>query len=86
MTIDKVPTLPPRDMPTAKHFLRRQYWQLLRVMGVMSHFSLFEHCCVNPWIMQRRKKPLHSTHTHTQHWHYHWSITNITITIYKQVP
>jgi len=53
--------LPPRDIPTAKHFLSRQYWQLLRVNGVISHFSPFEHCCVNPWIMQRRKNPLYST-------------------------
>ena len=49
--------LPSLDMPTAKHFLRRQYWQLLRLKGVISHFSSFEQRWFMPCVMQRRKKP-----------------------------
>ena len=50
--------LPSLDMPTAKHFFSRQYWQLFLVNGVMSHFSSFEHLCVIPCVMHLRKKPL----------------------------
>ena len=49
--------LPSRDMPTAKHFFNLQYWQELRVNGVISHFSSFEHLCVIPCVIQRLKKP-----------------------------
>lgn len=32
-----------RDIPTAKHFFKRQNWQLLRENGVISHCCWFVH-------------------------------------------
>ena len=46
-----------RDIPTAKHFFRRQNWQLLRLKGVISHCWLLVHWWFMPWVMQRRKNP-----------------------------
>ena len=53
---------PSLDMPTAKHFFRRQYWQLLRLKGVISHFSSLEHRWFIPWVIQRRKNPCNTKH------------------------
>lgn len=54
-----------RDIPTAKHFLSRQNWQLLRLNGVISHCCWFVHWWFMPWVMQRRKKPLQPSHEST---------------------
>lgn len=50
--------IPSRDIPTAIHFFKRQYWQRLRLIRNMEHCWFFVHG--RYWIfcwMERRKNP-----------------------------
>ena len=46
-----------RDMPTARHFLNRQYWQRLRFSRIMRHLPSRRHRYSICFWMDRRKKP-----------------------------
>ena len=58
--------VPSLDMPTEMHFLRRQYWQRLRLTRMMLHCWFLRQG--RYWIfcwMERRKKPLQPSHACT---------------------
>ena len=63
-------------MPTSKHFFKRQYWQLLRVKGVISHFSSLAHLWFIPWVMHLLKNPCNETPTNLNHTCVHVPVTN----------
>jgi len=60
-----------RDMPTARHFLKRQYWHLLRLRRITrqrpSRKQRYSIC----FCILRRKKPYQKT------WHTHYTPNNI---------
>lgn len=57
------------DIPTSKHFCRRQYWQRLRVTLLMMQFLSRWHVYTMFFWMLRRKKPWGHPESSGQCWH-----------------